>query len=560
MKRHRVILAILLLAGLFRFNGLNWDRNFHLHPDERFLTMVGNATAISTRLVDYFDPQRSTLNPANVGYQFYVYGTLPLTLNKILTVVFNSDNYNDFTIQGRLLSGFFDLLIVVLVYQIVALIGKKKQAVWAAFFYAIAVLPIQLAHFYTVDSCLNFFLIFSFYWIVKWWKKSSNRWFFFFSAVSLGLAIASKVSAVYIFPLNFILIAFASADRGRPITKSVSTIILRIGMYLLIVYLALRCADPYVFQSSHFFDPRPSSTFIGNLKLLKSFEGRNVWYPPAIQWINKPAVVFSLINLAVFGVGLPYFILILVGIIVTLKKQLAKFYILRLIAIWVIGLFLYQSIQFVKTMRYFIFLYPFLAIFAAVGADYVVNILDNKTKSNLMLKILYFAPLFVSLIWPLMFASVYMTKNSRVAASEWIYKNIPNDRLILSEYWDDALPMPTMENYGKRFRGEALAVFDLDTPEKWRKINQQLKQGDYYILSSNRAWGSIRTVPEKYPRTSRFYQDLFAEKSGYKKIKEFTSYPSLRWLGIPLDFPDLWSEEAFTVYDHPQVIIFMKQK
>jgi hypothetical protein len=37
-----------------------------------------------------------------------------------------------------------------------------------------------------------------------------------------------------------------------------------------------------------------------------------------------------------------------------------------------------------------------------------------------------------------------------------------------------------------------------------------LEQSRYYILSSNRAWGSIIRVPEKYPQMSQFYQDLLA--------------------------------------------------
>ena len=50
---------------------------------------------------------------------------------------------------------------------------------------------------------------------------------------------------------------------------------------------------------------------------------------------------------------------------------------------------------------------------------------------------------------------------------------------------------------------------------------------DYYILSSNRGWGSIPTVPEKYPKMSKFYRDLLEEETNYKKIKEFT--PDWNW-------------------------------
>jgi len=50
-----------------------------------------------------------------------------------------------------------------------------------------------------------------------------------------------------------------------------------------------------------------------------------------------------------------------------------------------------------------------------------------------------------------------------------------------------------------------------------------------------------------------------SNKTNYKKVAQFTSYPSLSYLGIPVSFPDDWSEEAFTVYDHPKVMIFKKQ-
>src|SRR5512133_1876432 len=74
-----VLLIGILLGGVyFRFTGLNWDQNQHLHPDERFLTMVETSIAPVDSLSQYFDTQKSSLNPHNRGYGFYVYGTLPL--------------------------------------------------------------------------------------------------------------------------------------------------------------------------------------------------------------------------------------------------------------------------------------------------------------------------------------------------------------------------------------------------------------------------------------------------------------------------------------------------
>ena len=73
-----ILIGVLLMAAYFRFTGLNWDDVFHLHPDERFLTMVETSISPVNNLWDYFNTATSTLNPNNNGYTFYVYGTLPL--------------------------------------------------------------------------------------------------------------------------------------------------------------------------------------------------------------------------------------------------------------------------------------------------------------------------------------------------------------------------------------------------------------------------------------------------------------------------------------------------
>ncbi len=177
-------------------------------------------------------------------------------------------------------------------------------------------------------------------------------------------------------------------------------------------------------------------------------------------------------------------------------------------------------------------------------------------KDILKRVVVYLIIIVMLLIWPVGFSSIYMTKNSRVAASEWIYQNLPSHATIASEYWDDALPMPVAEEHGKQFVSVELPVFDPDTPQKWDRMSALLNQSDYYILSSNRGWRSITTVPEKYPLMSKFYRDLFANKLPYRLIKEFHSYPSLSYLGVPITFNDASAEEIFTVYDHPQVFVF----
>src|SRR5512136_178778 len=82
-RAEEIVLAFLLVAAVilavyFRFVGLNWDDNQHLHPDERFLTMVETSIAPVKSLREFFDSAKSSLNPVNRGHNFFVYGTLPI--------------------------------------------------------------------------------------------------------------------------------------------------------------------------------------------------------------------------------------------------------------------------------------------------------------------------------------------------------------------------------------------------------------------------------------------------------------------------------------------------
>jgi len=120
--------------------------------------------------------------------------------------------------------------------------------------------------------------------------------------------------------------------------------------------------------------------------------------------------------------------------------------------------------------------------------------------------------------------------------------------------------LSVLNSYGKQFTSDQLPVFDPDTPEKWQKMNDMLMRSDYYILSSNRGRGSIMTVPKKYPLMSKFYKLLLNDKLQYKKIKEFTSYPKFQILNFKFQIKDSWSDEGFTVYDHPQVLIFKNER
>ena len=214
------------------------------------------------------------------------------------------------------------------------------------------------------------------------------------------------------------------------------------------------------------------------------------------------------------------------------------------IILWNIGYFIYNSIQFTQSIRYLIFLFPFLSLLGGFALSRV----------HIKNKLVKYSVFIVFLVWPLTFSSIYLFPNTRIQASRWIYDTIPNNALILAEYWDDPLPYPI--SVEKQFRIEQMNVFDPDTDEKWNKMNAQLKKADYYILSSNRGWGSISTVPDKYPRMSLYYSHLFNGTTDYSLLKRFIPAYQFFLPFHPEAWINNWLEEAFTVYDHQSVFIF----
>lgn len=558
MKATRILLFVVLAVAFFlRLYGNNWDQGFHLHPDERFLTMVGIDVKLPNSISDYLNPKTSSFNPVNKGHAFYVYGTFPILLNKVLATLWYNDTYDTFNLQGRILSGLADFLVVLLLYKICELLEKKWKLhpsvkTYAAFLYGIAVLPIQLSHFFAADTFLNLFCWLSFYFVLKIAvdKKSAVVGNMIWAGLFFGLALASKISALYFAPIIGFTMIYGLFQRR---TGNVGIFA---GLcFILCTYFALRLGAPYYFETGSFFNPQISSVFINNIRTLKSYDNPQVLFPPANQWINAP-LYLSPLNMIVFGVGIVYFITAGIGLITELLRK--RTFLFFGIMMWALLFLIYQSLQFAKTMRYLLFLYPVVALCAAIGLHFIEEQIRRfKAPLKTVIFTFYVAAL---LIWPLAFFSIYTKDHSRVSASRWIYDNIPTGSVLLSEYWDDGLPLPMEEALYKKYRGIEVHIFDLDTKEKWDIIDAQLQNADYYIMSSNRGWGSIPTVPKRYPITSKFYAAMMKNEAGFTLVKEFTSYPSLRYLGIPIDFPDQWSEEAFTVYDHPKVMIFQKQK
>lgn len=143
--------------------------------------------------------------------------------------------------------------------------------------------------------------------------------------------------------------------------------------------------------------------------------------------------------------------------------------------------------------------------------------------------------------------------------------------------WDDGLPL-RIDGYdafgGIYQRDLTFQMYWQDDQEKLDRFISTLNKSDYIFISSNRQWGTTTRVPERYPLTTHFYRELmgcpieeviyncysqakpgmYQGDLGFELIKVFESYPRIGNFVIN----DQYADEAFTVYDHPKVLIFKK--
>lgn len=553
-----VLLFIIIFGFSLRFLGINWDQGQHLHPDERFMTMVSSAISLPQNISEYFNTATSKFNPNNNGFDFYVYGTFPLLIVKITASIFHLNSYEQIFLVGRFISAIFDAFTIFLVFLISQRIFKNtKTSLLSAFIYSICIFPIQQSHYFTVDAITVFLFTLSVFLLIS--QKTLFAGFIF------GITLASKTSIGIVLPFFFLCIFFQN--------KNFIKNLIQCFFFGLLICFSFRIFQPYAFTG--FINP--SLKFITGIHQAHQMITGDIDYPPNIQWQHTVPFIHSLGNLFFVGLGPITFILSVFGLhkFLSTKKNFKNRIFLFMTSI-VLTIFVYHSILLAKYMRYFYPIYPFLIIFSGYTLTKI-----HQIKTKIFLIINCFITLF--------FVNIYLFPHSRYQASEWICQNIPSTAVLSSELWDDSLPLNTSScsNY---YQHQELSLYDTESNEKWQKISQQLNQIDYLVLSSNRTWGSIPKDYQRYPVTASFYQHLFDNQTNFKLIKSFYSYPGVSipffkkcfLIGLSnypyknnkniffetdsnclypgIYFRDDLAEESFTVYDHPQVLIFQKDQ
>ena len=535
------IAIILISAFVLRLYGISWDAGHHLHPDERMLIMVADR-------INFF----KNLNP-----DFFNYGSLPVYILKGLTqisdFIFKSsfNTYDGMLLFGRSLSISFDLLTVILIYKISQLLFKnKKLSLIASFLYGIAFFPIQNSHFFVVDVFLTMLTSLLCYLLLLFFESregKNNLANILLISMTFAAMMATKFTAIIFFPIIILTIIFKEY-------KNIKKLFLYLFVSSLISGFCYFLFMPYAFIDHLRF----TSDLASQLRM----NSNPYIFPYTLQYVATIPYLYYLKNIFIWGLGPFISIIFLIGLIGLMrliglighisKERLFKYKSHLLFLGFYLLYFLIVGRSAVKFMRYMLPLYPFFTILAAYG---IYRIKKSRFK------ILSYFIILLAVFWTFMFVNIYSQVHTRNAATNWIIKNIPSQKTLAIEHWDDKLPLVDSEKY----QFQELTLYDQpDDNNKWEILNDKIKKSDYIIIASNRLYIPLSKLADCnkfescYPMTAQYYQKLFSGKLGFKKVVEFTNYPAIQLGHWRFEIKDDNADESFTVYDHPKIMIFKK--
>lgn len=562
---------LLLSGGLFlalvytRFVNLGWGFPYPFHPDERNMAVALQQLYCNIQYpISNIQSLRNCFNP-----HFFAYGQFPLYLGALMIKIwhFISRNtlpagFDEAIMVLRVISATASTLTMWFMIGIVRIIeGKSKNLtspftlLTSMFIFIFSPGLIQFAHFGTTESLLMLFLTSLVYLSLLIMKKKMS-WikYIVLSSVVTGLALATKVSALPFIAIPSIIILGQGLKEKK---------LLRIGGGLLLMGI-ITAVTAMVF-SPHNIISWPD--FLSSI-FYESQVGTGaapVFYTQ--QFALTIPILFQFFSVFPYSLGLPITILFVVGFLFLPWKK--EYLFLRFVFLL---LFIPNAIIYAKWTRFMAPLFPLMILIAVL---FLIHLFEKVKTKRLYMVITLFC-----ILPGVAFLSIYKLPDVRFEASEWIYKNVPENSFILSEganVVDLPITSPTSKSKNVAYQYLSFDFYNLDQSKYLQsQLKDVLGKADYIIVPSRRVFANYtcedptkkisRDDPKKckylkttYPALNEYYKNLFSGKVGFQEIAEFSSYPQLSLFGKTVwRMADEHSEETQTVFDHPVIRIYKR--
>ena len=468
------LVAVILIGIFFRFYNLNWDSGALLHPDEYGFTNTLTRLSFPRSPGEYFNTRLSPISPYDKYDETGVksadgpdnrmrWGQLPILIIRLATEVFGTTGYHEARMTGRVLSALADvgsLLLLVLIARL--LFRDALIALLAAAFSSLAVMQIQQSHFATSDNFAVFFVMLTLYAAAKIAvsptlergpapgeyriTRGGCRRFMLFG-LFLGMAAACKINqvvvAVAILPAAFLSVADVRITSRRGFNAVAARTFGLCCLAALVSVLAFRVFQPMSFRAevgnTGFLTWRPNPDWLDSMAVSAIESSGLGGGPPAEQWAHRIPIVFPLVNMIGYGMGIPLGLTVwamMAAAAVRLIRMKEDWRGLLIPFAWSFVFFGFMGTRFVKSIRYMLPVYPTLCL---VGAWGLIRMARGTKRALRVLGTVWIAAALIGTgVWAATFVrTVYDQPHSRVEAVRWMYRAIP-----AAIQFESALPGP----------------------------------------------------------------------------------------------------------------------
>ena len=571
-----ILLFLTLLGAILRFYKLDWGDGQFFHPDERNI-VFGISNLHIENLKDYFSaiPPISTypsilswlkalpLKDIPLNPKFWAYGSLPIYIiyfiAKLLELVgvHSATTFEGYIIIGRFLSALSSTALIPLTYLLtVQTLNKHKykhfiglvSAFWITFMPGM----LQFAHFMTFETFLTLqymvILLISFYLV-----KTGQKKYYILLGILFGISIGTKIISIALLPILFLAHALWIYNQKASLNIFKFFTSKFLLSLLLIPIFAFLSSPFHILDWGGFMNSLTYESSVANGSLL-------VFYTQ--QFIDTIPVFYQITRVFPYILSIPLTIIAVVALVYFLiastthalraiynKKRVSSelSFLLLLLAMLVLYLGFHFTL-YVKWTRYMIPALPFLSILSALLIFTFVHYSKKLTKAIVLVTSLWL------LFAGMMFWQIYTNKYTVMEAANIASTKIPKNVKITSEVYDlGAIPFNPI--FGTQ-NIELLNVYELEHDPYANDIFKKRDESDYYLILSQRLYGTRFRIPEKFPLGYKFYDEII-HGSNWTKVLDVNRTSAhcniftLMCLGGYFN-PD----ETFVVFYHPEVMMY----
>ena len=547
--------AVIVGAALFlRLTGLDWDGGALYHPDERSIFL--RAEQMHRTLTDapgwealanhdfpldepgipglgtLLDAERSPLNP-----HWFPLGSVIIYMlvaaRFLLEPFMEQVRLQDLASAGRTLAALADVGAVAMLYLLGRRLFGREAGLLAAALGAFAAISIQVAHFYRPEPFVALLALLAFWHMLNVTARGRRRDHLALGVV-IGLSFAFRSTSLpLLVPLALtygalvhravadVIVGSKPYELGRVATRGAMAAAAAVAVFVVLQPYALLDIEKFVGDQG-----------------FEAMVARTAGVVPyTVQYVGERFTLYEVRQSAVWGLGLPLGIAAWAGLTLSVVRVLGRrrwgvpIWGEALLVAWVAPFLLALALFEVKFLRY---LAPVLPVMALLGARWLVAAarFDAPPRfaryQTLVRRAAVAAAAFVllaTMFYGAAFARSYNEPHPAIAASAYLNETAASDASVLTDnHWDEGFA-----DLG-RFRVDQLRVYESDTPAKASELADQLAAADYLIAYSNRPFGSVARLPERYPYSSAYYRLLFDGELGFELERGFERYPSL--LGV----------------------------